>query len=167
MPKQLRYLLMGLACAVHTPAIAAPPISVSRAQSLLPEVAKIQLQRDSTTGLLGYCASHFAPLKPKCEQARSLWLQHNKAILVKTQNLRERLWQSLKQQLSGLKAETTILNYDQLVQQNVRKKIEALAAYNPVQQRLICQQLIGAVRVGDWDVSRQETQAYAILKKFH
>ncbi|MEJ2398122.1 MAG: hypothetical protein P8Z67_07720, partial [Gammaproteobacteria bacterium] len=46
-------------------AAATTPISAARAKTLLPAVAKVTLQRNSTTGLLDYCARRFVSLKPR------------------------------------------------------------------------------------------------------
>jgi len=165
----LRHLfLSGLLCAVlANPANATPPISEAQARTLYPAVANVILQRDSTTRLLAYCARRFVSLRDETQTAQHTWLQRNRGILHKAETLRTRLWQTLKQQQSGLKAETFSLDIDHLVHENVHKKLQSLSLYSPSQQHTICNHLILAVRAGDWDISHKQAHAYAILKNFH
>lgn len=147
-------------------ASAAHPISETHARTLFPAVAKVILQRDTTTGLLSVCARRFASLKQESQRAGKTWLKRNRAILDKATDLRNRLWQSLKQQQSGFKAETFNLNIDRLMHKNVQKKIHSLDNYSRAQQHAVCNHLVLAVRAGDWDVSRKQPHAYSILQKF-
>lgn len=165
----LRYsFLLGLLCTlIASPARAVPPISKAQARSLYPAVANVMLQRDSTTSLLVYCARQFGSLQNASRDARQTWLQRNRAILHKAEVLRTRLWLALKQQQSGLKAETFNLDIDDLVQKSVHQELQSLGMYAKPQQRTICNHLILAVRAGDWDISRKQAHAYAILKNFH
>lgn len=167
----LRYftsILAGLALAAYTSCtVAGQPISNAQARTLTPAVAKVLLQRASTTGLLNYCAARFASLKAASNRARQGWLKHNQAILHKADVLHELLWLSLKRQQSGLKAETFSLDIDRLVQQNAAKQKHALASYSPAQQHRLCNHLILAVRAGDWDVARKQAKAVSILENFH
>lgn len=165
--RMMGFLLgVALACPANT-VTAGQMLNDSRAAELTTAVAKVMLQRDTTSALLHYCGARFASLKAASKRARSRWRHRNRAILDKAQALREHLWQSLKQQQSGLKAETFNLDIDRLVQQNVHKEVNNLANYPPVQQHALCNHLILAVRTGDWDVSRKQAKAFSILENFH
>lgn len=160
-----------LACLLCTgfisPVWATRPISKAQARTLYPAVANVMLQRDSTLRLLDYCARQFGSLQNASRDARQTWLQRNRAILHKAEVLRTRLWLALKQQQSGLKAETFDLDIDDLVQKSVHQELQSLGMYPKPQQHTICTRLILAVHAGDWDVAHKQAHAYAILKKFH
>lgn len=143
------------------------PIAETQARLLVPAVAKVTLQRASTTALLQECGKRFATLKSASQRARTQWLRRNHVILQKADQLHDRLWQSLKQQQSGITAETFDLNLNRLIQQSVQHERDRLAHYPPAQQHAICNHLILSVRAGDWDVSHKQAKAYATLENFH
>lgn len=146
---------------------AVSPITDAHARILVPAIAKVRLQHTTTTSLLQYCGEHFATLKSASERARMQWMQRNHAVLQKADELHDQLWRSLKQQQSGITAETFDLNLNRLIQQSVEHERDKLARYSPVQQHTICNHLILSVRAGDWDISHKQAKAYAILENFH
>lgn len=164
-----RFLLLGGLGLVSfaNSVTAGEPIAEAQARILVPAVAEVTLQRASTTALLQDCGKRFASLKSASQRARTQWLRRNHAILQKADKLHDRLWRSLKQQQSGITAETFDLNLNRLIQQSVQGERHRLAHYPPTQQHTICNHLILSVRAGDWDVSHKQAKAYAILENFH
>jgi hypothetical protein len=145
---------------------AAKPISDTLARKLAPAVAKILLQRASTTALLHDCGQHYPRLAPATERAMAHWLSANQTILRKADTLRDQLWQSLKQEQSRFTAEKYALDIDKLIQQNVQHVEHTLAAYPPQQQRALCNHLILAVNAGDWDIQHKQANAFTILQNY-
>lgn len=145
---------------------AAEPISDAQARTLAPAVAKVLLQRASTTALLHDCGQHNPALASAAARAKAHWLSTNQSILRKADTLRDRLWQSLKQEQSRFAAEKYALDVDKLIQQSVRHVEQTLAAYPPQQQRVLCNHLILAVHAGDWDVPHKQPNAVAILQNY-
>jgi hypothetical protein len=145
----------------------AVPISDARARQLAPAVARVLLQRASTTALLQDCGQHYPHLQHAADRARSHWLHSNRQILQRADSLRERLLAGLKQEQSRFSAELFALNIDKVVRQTVLRFEHTLAAYPARQQHQLCNRLILSVRAGDWDISRKQAKAFAILKYFH
>ena len=146
---------------------AAQSISDHQARELAPAVAKVLLQRASTNALLHDCGQRYPQLKLAAGHATTHWLQANRQVLGKTDSLRARLLQSIKQNRSRFAAEKFGLDIELAVQQSVRHIEHALAAYPPQQQHALCNHLILSVNAGDWDVQHKQAEAFAIVQSYH
>lgn len=146
---------------------AAEAISDARARQLAPAVAKVLLQRASTTALLHSCGHHYPRLASPAEHATSHWLHANQQVLSKADSIREQLLQSIRQEQSRFSAEKFGLDIDKLVAQSVQHFEQALAAYSPAQQHAVCNHLILSVNSGEWDVQHKQAKAFTILQNYH
>lgn len=168
MPKRL--LLPLVVCALGLLASnvsAAEAISETQARQLVPAVAKVLLQRASTTALLHYCGQHYPRLESPAEHATTHWLHANQQVLTKADSIREQLLQSIRQEQSRFSAEKFALDIDKLVEQSVQHFEQALAAYSPAQQHKVCNHLILSVNSGEWDVQHKQAKAFTILQNYH
>jgi len=145
----------------------AAPINDAQAQQLIPAIAKVMLQRATTTALLQYCGQHYPPIRTPAKQATTAWLQGNHHVLVKADTLRRQLLLQLTQQQSRFNAEMLGLDIDKAVHLSVQHFERLLASYTKQQQDNVCNHLIHAVRTGEWDVRHKQAKAFAILENFH
>jgi hypothetical protein len=164
--RKILLLVFLLGLPITRPSLAAP-ISDTQAQQLIPAIAKVMLQRTTTTALLHYCGQHYPLVRTPAAQAATAWLHSNHHILAKADSLRKQLLQMIQQQQSRFRAEMLGLDIDKAVHQSVQHFEHLLASYTTQQQVNVCHHLIHAVRAGEWDVQRKQAKAFAILENFH